>query len=118
MNAAAKANKSRRARTRMLGNIKFIGELFAQKILNEKIMHGCVKRLLASKEEDTIECLCKLMATIGKLLDREEARHYMDYYFDQMNQTAKEIGANPAMFPSGNRLKFMILDTIDLRKMK
>ena len=100
----------------MLGNIKFIGELFAQKILNEKIMHDCVKRLLESKEEDTIECLCKLMATIGKLLDREEARHYMDYYFDQMKQTAHEIGSNPAQFPSGVRLKFMILDTIDLRK--
>jgi hypothetical protein len=116
MGAAAKASKTRRVRIRMLGNIKFIGELFAQKILNEKIMHDCVKRLLKTKEEDTIECLCKLMATIGKLLDREEARHYMDYYFDQMKQTAMEIGANPTLFPSGNRLKFMILDTIDLRK--
>ena len=25
----------------MLGNIKFIGELFSFKILNEKIMHEC-----------------------------------------------------------------------------
>jgi translation initiation factor 4G len=116
LDATAKASKTRRVRNRMLGNIKFIGELFAQKILNEKIMHDCVKRLLESKEEDTIECLCKLMATIGKLLDREEARHYMDYYFDQMKQTANEIGSNPAQFPSGVRLKFMILDTIDLRK--
>ena len=116
LDAAAKANKTRRVRVRMLGNVKFIGELFAQKILNEKIMHDCVKRLLASKEEDTIECLCKLMATIGKLLDREEAKHYMDYYFDQMKQTANEIGSNPTAFPSGQRLKFMIYDTIDLRR--
>ena len=116
LDAAAKANKTRRVRVRMLGNVKFIGELFAQKILNEKIMHDCVKRLLASKEEDTIECLCKLMATIGKLLDREEAKHYMDYYFDQMKQTANEIGSNPTAFPSGQRLKFMIYDIIDLRR--
>ena len=117
LDAAAKASKKRRVRNRMLGNIKFIGQLFAQNILNEKIMHDCVKRLLESKEEDTIECLCKLMATIGKkLLDREEARHYMDNYFDEMKQTANEIGSNPAQFPSGVRLKFMILDTIDLRK--
>jgi len=115
---AAKAAKTRRVRIRMLGNIKFIGELFAQRILNEKIMHDCVKKLLESKEEDTIECLCKLMATVGKLLDREEAKHYMDYYFDQMKQTANEIGSNPTLFPSGKRLKFMIFDTIDLRKQR
>jgi translation initiation factor 4G len=81
-------------------------------------MHDCVKKLLESKEEDTIECLCKLMATVGKLLDREEAKHYMDYYFDQMKQTANEIGSNPTLFPSGKRLKFMIFDTIDLRKQR
>ena len=114
----------------MIGNIKFIGELFAQKILNDKIMHESGKRLLGSKDEDTIECLCKLMVsmsasedegrrlrgdvqfTIGKLLDREEARHYMDYYFDQMKQMANEMGKRPG----GNRLKFMLIDTLELRK--
>jgi len=116
LDTAAKTAKTRRVRLRMLGNIKFIGELFAQRILNEKIMHDCVKKLLESKDEDTVECLCKLMATVGKLLDREEAKHYMDYYFDQMKATANEIGSNPTLFPSGKRLKFMIFDTIDLRK--
>jgi hypothetical protein len=81
---AQHAAKSRKVRMRMLGNIKFIGELFAQNILNEKIMHECVTRLLGSNDEDTIECLCKLMATIGKLLDHEKAKHYMDYYFEQV----------------------------------
>ena len=116
LDAAAKASTTSRVRNRMLGNIKFIGQLFAQKILNGKIMHGCVRRPLENMQEDTIECLCTLMATIGKLLDREEARHYMDYYFDEMKQTANEIGSNPAQFPWGVRLKVMILDTIDLRK--
>eukprot|EP00961_Rhodomonas_salina_P177438 2392635-Rhodomonas_salina.1 len=112
LSAEEKSNRTRRVRMRMLGNIKFIGELFAQKILNEKIMHECVKRLLASTDEDTIECLCKLMATIGKLLDRPEAKHYMDYYFDQMRQTGDAAGRQAG----GNRLKFMLQDTIDLRK--
>ena len=98
LDAAAKANKTRRMQNRMLGLIKLTAELFAQKILNQKIMHSCVKRLLR-KEEDAIECLCTLLATIGKMMDREEARHYMDRYFDQMKQTANEIGSNPAQFP-------------------
>ena len=111
-----KAKKSCRVRTRMLANVKFMGELFVQRILNKKIMHDCVKRLLASKDEDIIECLCTLLPTLGKLLDREETKDYMDYYLDQMKQTADEIGSNPTAFPHGQRLKFMIYDTIDLRK--
>ena len=116
LDAAAKAKKSSRVRTRMLANVKFMGELFVQQILNKKVMHDCVKRLLASKDEDIIECLCKLLPTLGKLLDREETKDYMDYYLDQMKQTADEIGSNPTAFPHGQRLKFMIYDTIDLRK--
>ena len=38
----------------MLGNVKFIGELFAEKMLNEKIVQECIKRLLTSPYEDTI----------------------------------------------------------------
>jgi hypothetical protein len=90
---AQHAAKSRKVRMRMLGNIKFIGELFAQNILNEKIMHECVTRLLGSNDEDTIECLCKLMATIGKLLDHEKAKHYMDYYFEQVRSLSLKMSS-------------------------
>jgi hypothetical protein len=79
------AVKLRTMRMRMLGNIKFIGELFAQKLLNEIIMHECITRLLKSKDQDHFECLCTLMATIGKLLDHEKAKHYMDYYFKEVS---------------------------------
>ena len=30
----------------MLGNIQFIGELFKEKMLTEKIMHECIVKLL------------------------------------------------------------------------
>ena len=58
-----------------------------------------MKRLLQNKEEDVIECLYTLLATIGKMMDREESRRYMDRYFDQMKQTVNEIGSNPVQFP-------------------
>ncbi len=35
-----------KARRRMLGNIQFIGELFKEKMLTEKIMHECIVKLL------------------------------------------------------------------------
>ena len=36
------------ARKRSLGNIRFIGFLFVQKLLSEKIMHTCIQQLLQS----------------------------------------------------------------------
>ena len=99
-------------RKRMLGNIKFICELFAERILNEKILHECVKRLLLSEDEDTIECLCTLMVTAGKLLDRPAAKHYMDYYFKMMGETAEKVGKKPGF----NRLAVMLRETIDIRQ--
>lgn len=62
------------ARRRSLGNIKFIGELFKLKMLTEAIMHDCVVKLLKNHDEESLECLCRLLATIGKDLDFEKAK--------------------------------------------
>ena len=63
-----------KARRRSLGNIKFIGELFKLKMLTEAIMHDCVVKLLKNHDEESLECLCRLLATIGKDLDFEKAK--------------------------------------------
>jgi hypothetical protein len=102
-------------RKRMLGNIMFIGVLFEEQILNEKIVHECVKRLLLNEGEDSIECLCMLMATTGKSLDRSQvhqAKRYMDYYFNQMKQLAEKVKRKPGW----DRLALMLRETIDLRR--
>lgn len=48
---------------------RFIGELFRQQILTGKIMHRCIRHLLDQNDEDNLECLCKLLTTIGKDLE-------------------------------------------------
>ena len=61
----------------MLGNIRFIGELYKQKMLTEKIMHECLIKLLGdieNPEEDVVECLCVLMSTIGQAIDHGKGR--------------------------------------------
>ena len=62
------------AKRRSLGNIRFIGELFKLKMLTESIMHDCLLKLLRSSDEDNLECLCRLLSTIGKDIDVERAR--------------------------------------------
>lgn len=63
-----------KARRRSIGNIKFIGELFKLKMLTEAIMHDCVVKLLKNHDEESLECLCRLLTTIGKDLDFEKAK--------------------------------------------
>lgn len=63
-----------KARRRSIGNIKFIGELFKLKMLTEAIMHDCVVKLLKNHDEESLECLCRLLTTIGRDLDFEKAK--------------------------------------------
>ncbi|KAK2710995.1 hypothetical protein QYM36_012234 [Artemia franciscana] len=55
----------------MLGNIRFIGELFKLRMLTIKIMNFCISKLLKSRDEEQLECLCKLISTIGKTYEEE-----------------------------------------------
>lgn len=63
--------KERKARMRSLGNIRFIGELYKLEMLTAKIMHECVQKLLKCVDEESLECLCRLLSTIGKNLEDE-----------------------------------------------
>lgn len=38
-------------------------------MLTTKIMHRCIKELLIQSDEDSLECLCKLLTTVGKDLE-------------------------------------------------
>ncbi|XP_073776641.1 eukaryotic translation initiation factor 4 gamma 1a isoform X8 [Danio rerio] len=98
-----------KARKRSLGNIKFIGELFKLKMLTEPIMHDCIVKLLKNHDEDSLECLCRLLSTIGKDLDFEKAKPRMDQYFHQMEKIIKEK-------KTSSRIRFMLQDVLDLRK--
>lgn len=61
--------EARKIRLRSVGNIRFIGELYKLQMLTCKIMHNCVNHLLNLGDEESLECLCKLLTTIGQGLE-------------------------------------------------
>ncbi|XP_004514194.1 eukaryotic translation initiation factor 4G-like isoform X2 [Cicer arietinum] len=101
-----------KARRRMLGNIRLIGELYKKKMLTERIMHECIKKLLGQvqdPDEEDVEALCKLMSTIGDMIDHPKAKEHMDVYFERLKILSNNMNLS-------SRLRFMLKDVIDLRK--
>jgi translation initiation factor 4G len=104
------------AKRRCLGLVKFIGELFKLGMLTERIMHECVKKLLdyeGMPEEAEVESLVSLLQTVGSYLDDPASKNQprMDAYFERITV----IMNMPGLI---SRLKFALLEVIDLRKNK
>ncbi|XP_063980145.1 eukaryotic translation initiation factor 4 gamma 2 isoform X1 [Diachasmimorpha longicaudata] len=106
------------AKRKMLGNIKFIGELGKLEIVSASILHGCIQQLLQHKRRakgprgdmaEDIECLCQIMRTCGRILDSDKGRFLMDQYFERMNSLAESCD-----LPL--RIRFMLRDVIELRR--
>lgn len=106
------------AKRKMLGNIKFIGELGKLELLQEAILHKCIQQLLAKKRRtslsemaEDIECMCQIMSTIGKRLDTPKANNIMKQYFDRIEMLSKSDE-----LPS--RIRFLLKDVLELRVKK
>lgn len=102
-----------KARKRMLGNIKFIGELYKTKLLIEPIMFGCFQYLLQentpdSPDEENIEALCKLLINTGKELNGTKYSKILCGYFGKVVDVK-----NGGKLTS--RIRFMVEDVIDLK---
>uniref|UniRef100_A0A9J7YA02 Eukaryotic translation initiation factor 4 gamma 2 n=1 Tax=Cyprinus carpio carpio TaxID=630221 RepID=A0A9J7YA02_CYPCA len=104
------------AKIKMLGNIKFIGELGKLDLIHESILHKCIKTLLEKKKRvqlkdmgEDLECLCQIMRTVGPRLDHEKAKSLMDQYYGRMRSLM-----NNKDLPA--RIRFLLQDTVELRE--
>ncbi|KIM90163.1 hypothetical protein PILCRDRAFT_173912 [Piloderma croceum F 1598] len=102
-----------KVRRQGLGLIRFLGELFKVQMLTERTMHEYLKKLLGhnigNPEAEVIESLCKLLTTIGQILDTNKARAHMDVYFSRMKALTRSDNVIPG-------LKILLLDVIKLRE--
>ncbi|ROT62212.1 hypothetical protein C7M84_019959 [Penaeus vannamei] len=97
------------------GNLRFIGELGKLEIIHESILHRCIQQLLEKRRSrpmvdlaEDLECLCQIMKTCGKVLDKPKAKNLMDQYFERMYQ----LSSNMELL---SRVRFMLQDVLDLR---
>jgi len=51
-------------------------------MLTDTIMYDCIEYLLRDKnDEESLECLCRLLRTIGKELDGKASEKVIEFFF-------------------------------------
>lgn len=104
----------RKAKQRLLGNVRLIAELFKKGMVNDRIMVLILSDLLASADgqepsEDSLEAACEVIGTAGAALEETaRSKTRLDNIFTQLGRLANSRGYAP-------RIRFVIRDVIDLR---
>ncbi len=129
-----------KAKKRMLGNIRFVGELYKlPKMLQDKIMHDCIQKLLgvtnkdaegvllmdsthmpvlkevspiSASDEENMEALVKLLATIGRKLEEDAVDAYKASLVRKYLERLFAVTEDRAL-PS--RMRFMVQDLLEMR---
>jgi translation initiation factor 4G len=86
-------------------------------------MHECVLKLLKATDEESLECLCRLMTTVGQELEADtklrldkggeaaQGLRPIDVYFKDMTKIIDEK-------KTSSRVRFLMQDCVDLRRNK
>lgn len=100
-----------RHKTRMLGNLRFVGALLEKGMLASKILLAVVEKLLEGWTPVTLECLSVFLVAVGPAFDRPDWMYHaqLKEVFNQVRLVglAKEV-------PS--RVRYLLQDVLDLRK--
>lgn len=81
-------------------------------MLTEHIMFDCINRLLRyCGDEDNVECLCRLLVTIGKDLDNASPTSKQ-----RLSQSFQELKQLLSKQQLSSRIRFMIQDVLELRE--
>lgn len=107
---------------RKRANIKFVGQLYMQKVLSSTVMHRIITSLVSfdvqakqfPKEID-VEVLCELLETVGKSIDQTtDGREQMNSHFDTLGKLLKAAENKKVNY--GAKVRFKIMDTLELRE--
>lgn len=112
-------------RRRAWGTVRFIGELFKlQSLTSDRVLH-CVESLLEHGCEEKLEYMCKLLTTVGHLLEAGPSEQYhsgtrIEKIFRRIQDIVQRSRTNTNRQHQTNikissRVRFMMQDVLDLR---
>ncbi|XP_017084069.1 eukaryotic translation initiation factor 4G isoform X2 [Drosophila eugracilis] len=111
-------------RRRAWGTVRFIGELFKLQSLTSDRVLNCVESLLEHGCEEKLEYMCKLLTTVGHLLEACQPEQYQlrdrnEKIFrriqDIINRCRGTSHRGQIQIKISSRVRFMMQDVLDLR---
>ena len=106
--------QAKRARSKIVGVMRLVGELFKRSVVGASLVHAISSELLGEPRsvpcDDYIEALCALMTACGGELEASPKTNkaVMDMYFARLNVLAESMEVD-------TRTRFMCRDVIELR---
>ncbi|KAM7359338.1 uncharacterized protein ACRADG_007325 [Cochliomyia hominivorax] len=108
-------------RRRAWGTVRFIGEMYKLHSLSSDRVLQCVESLLKHGNDEKLEYMCKLLTTVGGLLEGSDRESFsnnlrMNKIFTKIQTIVKET-RDPSKKTKKicSRVRFMMQDLIDLR---
>ncbi|XP_023175928.2 uncharacterized protein LOC111602837 isoform X2 [Drosophila hydei] len=114
-------------RRRAWGTVRFIGELFKlQSLTSDRVLH-CVESLLEHGCEEKLEYMCKLLTTVGHLLEAGPPEQYqsgarIEKIFRRIQDIVQRSRSSNSSsrqhqfnIKISSRVRFMMQDVLDLR---
>ncbi|CAG9335641.1 unnamed protein product [Blepharisma stoltei] len=96
-------------RKKVLGCIRFIGELFKARLIPPKIICSCCNYMFSIGTEDTIEALCYLLSVCNALFSNSRYKETFHSYIVKLQELAKTLSS---------RLRFQVLDLTENQEIK
>jgi hypothetical protein len=99
-----------RYKTRMLGNIRFVGALLARHMLASKVLISILEDLLSDPISEALESVAALLRVTGAVFDTSEWAH-----FERLDRIFVQLKAMASSKSCCARVKCLLLDVFELR---
>jgi hypothetical protein len=98
-------------KTRMIGNIRFVGALLVRKMLASKVMLAIMEELLQDPTSEALETLAAFLTAVGPTFDQPDWSHRvtLNAIFAQVEVMIKKSSVS-------SRVRCLLKDVLDLRK--
>jgi len=105
-----RSSAEHRYKTKMLGNIRFVGALVTRKMLATKVMLAICHELITEYTPETLESVAALLTVVGPTFDRAEwvGRPALSCVFKEIEAIARKPECDP-------RARCLLQDLLDLR---
>jgi len=97
-------------KTKILGNMKFLGALLVRQLLDSKVMLDTFQELLSESTPESLELLVAFLSVVGPKFDTRESK--MRNRLNQIFNQVQELIRAPQM---NRRVCFLIKDLLELR---